>query len=49
MTNISSIPIPRQMKGKTACIGVYGKPKRELIPIEMIMPMAMLKRPVRVR
>ena len=30
MTNMSSIPIPRQRKGRMACRGVKGKPRAEL-------------------
>ena len=30
MTNMSSMPMPRQRKGNIECIGVYGKPRSEL-------------------
>ena len=30
MTNMSSMPMPRQRKGSIECIGVYGKPRSEL-------------------
>ena len=49
ITNISSIPIPRQMNGRMACMGVYGKPRMEASPTEVAIPIPMLVSPAKER
>ena len=42
MTNMSSMPIPRQSSGSAGCIGVQGKPRRELRLMATLIPIPML-------
>ena len=43
MTNMSSIPMPRQRKGRMACMGVYGRQSREETPRETTRPSKILQ------
>ena len=38
MTNMSSMPIPRQRKGRIAWTSVKGYPMAEAMPIDIINP-----------
>merc|ERR1719470_359673 len=39
MTNMSSIPIPMAMKGRTLCVWLYSSPRRKVIPMAEDSPM----------
>ena len=49
MTNMSSMPMPRQRKGRMVCRGVTGNPRAELRPRPTTSPSRTEKSPAKVR
>ena len=43
MTNMSSMPMPRQRKGRMACIMVKGRKRAEEMPMDTTNPIKMLQ------